>query len=118
MDFALRNKQPKIIAGIELSSTLNVDLDTERYSLSDLEMLIKASGPTIPGNDQQLELTLTSVGVDLKKETLQLDKLLLNVMGIELNTSMQASHILDEQLQATGELQLGIKSLRNMMGPT
>lgn len=116
VEFALRNEEPKLIAGVELGGELHADLESAVFSLQQLGVQAKASGPMLPGYDQELKLAVSALSVDMATEALQLDGLVLSAMNAELKTSLQAKNILSEQPEANGQLQVQIASLRNLMG--
>lgn len=116
VEFALRNEQPKVLAGIELQSVLEVDLAANQYALRDVDLSVKASGPPVPGNHQQVNMGLEQLVINLENETLQMDALLLETVGIDIRSSLQANHIMDEKFAAKGQLQLNINSVRSLLG--
>jgi AsmA protein len=113
--FAYRNETPKLIAGIEMSGDAGFDLVTQRYSLSNLRLNLKASGTVIPGNDQEIDLAVNELVADLDKQTFGVDLLKLATKEIDASIKLDAHNLLTDTLAVNGNIEVRIPSIRTLM---
>lgn len=114
--FALRNENPKLIAGVDAAGTVHADPAAERYAVSGLTLDLKAGGAPVPGGDQALALTLERAEVELADQRASVDGLHLNGDGVNARVSVRAAGITGEAPEVTGRLDADIVTLRHLLG--
>jgi AsmA protein len=114
--FAFRNEDPKVIAGVEFNGDMGFDTAMQRYSLSDFRMNLKASGSVVPGNEQQIDLVMSELLADLEKQTLDIDSLKLKTKELEANIKkLVATDLLADSISIKGDVDLQIPSIRTLL---
>ena len=86
-ELGMTQTNPKMTANINLDSKARLNLDTEVYQLSDLVLAVVAKGDDLPNG--QVDLTIaTNVDANLKKESLKLAPVAIEVAGLKLEGDM------------------------------
>ena len=114
LNFALRNENPKIIAGVELSGSAGFMPATKQLRINALAVDTRVSGPVIPGNDQNIQFTLRNLVADLNTPSISISQVILQAAGLNLTLQLDAKDILTDNLVATGKLELRADSIRNL----
>ena len=116
LSFALRNENPKVIAGIRINGNAGYEPLAGRLLIDDLVVESKISGSVVPGNDQDLNLTLNNCIADLNEQTLQIEQLGLHAAGLDITIGLDAKDIFSDTLTASGKFALRVDSVRKMLG--
>ena len=115
MQFALRNEQPKLIAGVEFSGRAAFDLGAQQYTLNGLDLNVKASGTVVPGNDREISAAVKQVRADLQQQALHVEGFTVESDGVKAAAGLDAQKILADKPQVEGDMQLSIASLRHLL---
>lgn len=90
MDAASR--APQLNAGVSLEGTVVYDLDNGRYDLEPFALTALLSGPTVPNGSAELSLS-TALHMDLNADTLNLDNIVLDVLGTHITAQVAAARV-------------------------
>ena len=82
-ELGMTQTNPKMTADINLDSKARLNLSTMVYQLSDLVLTVSAKGDDLPNGEVDLKIA-TNVDANLKKESLKLAPVSINVAGIEI----------------------------------
>ena len=93
--FVINQEAPALTTQVSISTTANVDAESQKYGLQALVLDLTAIGEGIPNGKQSIALT-ADADVDLKAQTANLPNLRVKAAGGELNGSLQASQILGD----------------------
>lgn len=83
-ELGMTQTNPKMTADINLDSKARLNLSTMVYQLSDLVLTVSAKGDDLPNGEVDLKFA-TNVDADLKKESLKLAPVSINVAGLKLD---------------------------------
>ncbi len=113
MDFDLSSANPQMAAHVTLGSELTVDLAKQYYTLQDLRFKTQAEGEAIPL--PKLELAIQGdINADLAQQTLDLSALLIQIQELAIESTINASQILSDKPNFTGQLVVKPFSLRQL----
>lgn len=95
MDFELASNQPKVNAKVMLSTNkLDWDLKNQRYGVTPLTININANGDGLPVSPLSAKLQL-AVAADLKQQTLNVEEMKLDTLGVSLQAKASVSQLMD-----------------------
>lgn len=103
LDFSLTGDDVEVAVTASMEATLG--LVDNRYRLEDLEIEIVGAGSAWPGGQGEVSLSFESFEADLQAETLNLEDLTLEMLGLTV-TGTLAGRQLYSDLTLTGEVQL------------
>ena len=86
-ELGMTQTNPNMTADITLDSKARLNLGTEVYQLSDLVLAVEAKGDDLPNGQVDLNVA-TNVDADLKKESLKLAPVTIEVAGLKLEGDM------------------------------
>lgn len=113
LSFKAEASHPAVDANVDLVTQVNTDVNSERYSFSDLRLTILAKGKGVPGGQQQL--VLNGAGrANLDAGTATLNDLKLEAAGVTVTGNVQATHV-PSQPQYSGKLAVAQFSPRDVM---
>ena len=95
--------QPALDADINLTGTLNYNVDDKHYVLAPLLLVADLRGAQLPGGAARIELD-AGLDLDLKAQTAKLSGLQLDGLGTQLSGEFSARNIDDAQPSASGQL--------------
>lgn len=98
-----RANQPALDADINLTGTLNYNVDDKHYVLAPLALVADLRGAQLPGGTAKLELD-AGLDVDLNAKTAKLSGFKLDGLGTSVSGEFSAHNIEDAQPSATGQL--------------
>ena len=98
-----RANQPALDADINLTGTLNYNVDDKHYALTPLVLVSQLRGAQLPGGSARLELN-AGLALDLKAQTAKLSGLKLDGLGTSVSGEFSALDIKDERPSASGQL--------------
>ena len=87
VELGMAQTNPKMTADITLDSKARLNLGTEVYQLSDLVLAVTAKGDDLPNGQVDLNVA-TNVDANLKKESLKLAPVTIEVAGLKLEGDM------------------------------
>ncbi len=105
-----RANQPALDADLNLSATLNYNVDDQRYDLAPLVLVGELRGAHLPGGSARLELS-AGLAVDLKDKTATLSGLKFDGLGTRVTGEFSARDIEDERPSANGQLAIKVDDL-------
>lgn len=79
--------------GIELTTIAGIDLDAEKYSLSDFELALALDAA---GQQHPIRILAPQLGLDLAAQTLQLETFTLELADLRASGGLSATRILDD----------------------
>lgn len=95
--------QPPLDADINLTGTLNYNVDDKHYVLAPLVLVADLRGAQLAGGAARIELD-AGLDLDLKAQTAKLSGLQLDGLGTQLSGEFSARNIDDAQPSASGQL--------------
>ena len=97
-DFELSAEDPAVALAVELAAKVDLDVAASRYALSDIGMQFAASGEPVPMESLEATLKAASLKVDLEKQTLKLEELTMETLGLLLEGAFEGEQIVDDLL--------------------
>ena len=94
LDFDVASNQPELRGHVQFRSRVTLDLNDQNYRLDTTTLSSDLQGKLLPGGKLAAKLQ-ANVVADLKAQTLQVDGLRLDTMGIALDGSVRGSRIID-----------------------
>ena len=107
MDFAVDISDPKLDGRIHFAAMLGLDINGQRYRLSDARLNTKLASPLFPSGRLDADID-TEVTADLSQQTAEVKNLQLLTYGSRLVASASASRILADPT-AKGHLSLKVE---------
>ena len=95
--------QPALDADLNLTGTLNYNVDDQHYVLAPLVLVTDLRGAQLAGGAARIELD-AGLDLDLKAQTAKLSGLKLDGLGTKLSGEFSARNIEDAQPSANGQL--------------
>jgi AsmA protein len=116
LELSVRNDAPKLLAGVHLDGSAQMDLAAEIYTLENLKLDLQADGSIVPGRSQTLQLQLPKLTAALKEQKITVEQLKLQAAGLSTTVG------LDLQLESyekspllSGQLSAQVAQLRGLM---
>ncbi|HEX7079838.1 MAG TPA: AsmA family protein [Gammaproteobacteria bacterium] len=103
MDFTLSGEAVNVAVGVETRATLS--LAENAYRLDDLAVTLAGEGAGWPGGEGEARLSFATFAANLNEETLDLDQLTLEFLGVTAHGSLEGSGVLSD-LALTGNVQI------------
>ncbi len=100
--FAVASESLDIAAGVEGTGRVTLDLEDQRYTLADFRLDTTATGAAFPNGEMAVGLG-ADVVADLAQQRIDIARIDLDTMGIELGGDAQVTN-LDTEPQVTGSL--------------
>jgi len=113
IDFRAKLSELALTSLIKINSQVMIDLEQERYALTQLKIDVEGEGDILPV--QPTKLTLSSdISLDLKQQQLSVAALVLESLGIKLKGQIQGKNIIDSPV-FEGRLASDEINLRNVL---
>ena len=112
MSFTLAGAE--ITAAVESEMRASISLAENRYRLDDLSVLIDGEGPGWPGGAGEAELAFTSFVADLDAQSLVLDGLELEMLGLSVSGDLAGENVMDS-LSLVGGIEIDEFDPRELM---
>ena len=103
VDFSLTGDEIDVAVTASMNATLG--LADNRYRLEDLEVEIAGEGPAWPGGQGDVSLSFGAFEADLEAETLSLEDLTLEMLGVTVTGTLAGRQLLSD-LTLAGEIQV------------
>jgi AsmA protein len=113
LEFDVAGGDPAVTGHIAAKSTLTMDPEAQTYALAGLELSSDLAGATLPGEKLTLGLA-ADVRANVSAQTLNVDDLTLNAVGLEAAGNLAATRIID-QPQFQGSLTLSEFNPRELL---
>jgi len=115
LETGFTSAQPAMSGHATLTTTVLADLEKQQFTLGKLKSVLSLAGEGLPGGKSQLDLSSESIALNLDKQTLAVNALSLNVLGIQADGEIAGSSILSEQPQLTGQMKLQTFNARKLL---
>ncbi|MBN1240618.1 MAG: AsmA family protein [Gammaproteobacteria bacterium] len=94
MSFTLAGEELDVAVSAATNATLS--LADNRYRLDELGVTLEGSGAAWPGGEGEARLEFASFVADLNQETLELDGLTLEALGVTVNGSLEGRQLMSD----------------------
>ena len=113
LGFDMTSAAPQMAANVSLDAQLMADMEQQLFTLSDLSFKTKATGNDLPLPEMTLSLN-GDISADLNKQTADLSQLLIQIQDLAVESDIEATQILSEQPQFSGQIAVTAFNLRQM----
>ena len=113
LGFDMTSAAPQMAANVSLDAQLMADMEQQLFTLSDLSFKTKATGNDLPLPEMTLSLN-GDISADLNKQTADLSQLLIQIQDLAVESDIEATQILSEQPQFSGQIAVKAFNLRQM----
>lgn len=114
LDFIARSGKPEATAQVKLAGQLTLSESLKQIDVPNLTFTVAAQGEGLPGGKLNADLS-SKLAVDLDKQTLGLENLVLNVLGMKLHGQAQGTGITGDAKQFAGTLRLDEFAPRDLL---
>jgi AsmA protein len=114
VDFTARSGKPETIAQVKLAGQLALSESLQRIDVPDLTFSVAAQGEGLPGGRLDADLS-SRLAVDLDKQTLELENLVMNALGLKLHGQAHGAGISGDAPQFSGTLKLDEFAPRDLL---
>ncbi len=111
--FDVSNNKPDVKAHIELSSDVTVDLDHQRYTLSDLTFQTNAEGDALPLAKVNVSLS-GDIDADMMQQKIDLSGMLLEMQDMAIRSNLQVTDVSSANPAITGNIDIAPFNLRQL----
>ncbi|MEX2524037.1 MAG: AsmA family protein [Gammaproteobacteria bacterium] len=94
---------PELAADLNLTGTLNYDLDGKRYEIKPLRLTSNIRSDRLPGGQARMEMN-TVVNVDMKADSIRISDLDVNALGTSVKGELEAGRISTPAPSVAGRL--------------
>ncbi len=95
LDLRAENKTPPVEVSVNLQGLVTLDLQQQRYQLTDLNTTLEARGETLPAGQISVNLK-TSLDADLEAQTLRVTPLTLEAAALQLLGGVDVTQLLSD----------------------
>jgi AsmA protein len=104
--FGMNSTKPAVSGHANLSGKVLIAESLRAFSVNDAELKLDLQGDGVPGGKQRLSLA-TAVAVDLERQTLEMPKLALETLGLNINGVVNGTGIGGSEPHLKGTLEVG-----------
>lgn len=111
--FDVTSNKPEVQAQIKLSSDVTVDLDQQRYALSDLKFQTNAEGDALPLTKVNVSLS-GDIDADMMQQKINLSGMLLEMQDMAIRSNLQVTEVSSANPAITGDIDIAPFNLRQL----
>ncbi|TNF92224.1 MAG: AsmA family protein [Gammaproteobacteria bacterium] len=109
-------KTPEIQGHTDLSATVMAGADNTSFTLSDMKLGFSAQGKSLPGGKTEANLTMKTLMLDLKNQTLSMKDIQTELAGLSLNAQVEGKQVMGDKAQFTGHVDIPAFNAKDLIG--
>lgn len=113
LDLTLKANKDNQVIDASLSSNVSTNLATQQSTLKTVNLTAVITDPSMPGGKANIKLS-TDIAADMKKQTVSLSKLVLQIQELLVNGDLKASKILSDSPNIAGNIAVNPFNLRQL----
>lgn len=95
LSLEMQNKQPAVSGTLTMATTLNIDIEQQRFKAKDSRFETRLSGGVVPGGGIDVSLKAADIAADMAQQVLDISSLTFQGLGISLSGELHGKQLID-----------------------
>lgn len=114
LDISFQLNGAEVAVSVDSEMQALIDINENRYRLDDLSVNLVGEGDGWPGGSGEASLEFASFGADLDEQTLELEELALEILGLSIRGNLVGRNFMDS-LSLEGQVEIDSFNPRSLM---